>query len=133
VVILGWNIYELEKFWKGFYTEKIQSEAIKTVYKSAILSLSANENKLHIETQSGHNKEDIQKNSALIHELKTRFNKPDLILDFMVVEPPEIAEQRRRATLNTEDRKREDELPLLAQNPLIQKLKDILGLEIKKP
>ncbi len=132
VKILDWDINEINRVWQQFYTEKINSDAQKSVYKTAKLTLGEDEEKLYIEVSSVFNKDEIQRNSALINELKTKFDKNNLILVFNIVEPPEIVEQRRRAALSVEDRKKENEQPYLEQNPLLQKLKDVLGLELKK-
>jgi len=132
VKILDWGIDEINRVWQQFYTEKINSEAQKSVYKTTKLSLGEDGDKLYVEVPSLFNKDEIQRNSALINELKTNFGKSALMLVFNVVEPPEIVEQRRRAALSVEDRKKENEQPYLEQNPLLQKLKDVLGLELKK-
>jgi len=132
IKILEWDINEINRVWQQFYTEKINSEAQKSVYKTAKLSLGEDGDKLYVEVPSLFNKDEIQRNSALINELKTNFGKSALMLVFNVVEPPEITEQRRRAALSVEDRKKENEQPYLEQNPLLQKLKDVLGLELKK-
>lgn len=132
IKILEWDINEINRVWQQFYTEKINSEAQKSVYKTAKLSLGEDSDKLYVEVPSLFNKDEIQRNSALINELKTNFGKSALMLVFNVVEPPEITEQRRRAALSVEDRKKENEQPYLEQNPLLQKLKDVLGLELKK-
>lgn len=132
IKILDWNIEQISGLWQQFYTEKISSEAQKTAYKSAKLSLGEAAETIYIEISHTFHKDEIAKNTALINELKTQFARPTLSFIFNLIELPETIEQRRRSALSPEDRKRENEEPYLEQNPLLQKLKDILGLEIKK-
>lgn len=111
--------------------QTIQSDFTKSHYRNAKLELTDKDEQLKVTVPNPLAKDEIQRNNALITFLKEKFGKSVLYFDIHLVEAAPNPAQKSLAAMTPEEKRKKAEQMLTEENPLVQELKNIFGLEFK--
>lgn len=128
--ILAWTLEHVQAAWLDFM-QTIQSDFTKSHYRNAKLELTDKDEQLKVTVPNPLAKDEIQRNNALITFLKEKFGKSVLYFDIHLVEAAPNPAQKSLAAMTPEEKRKKAEQMLTEENPLVQELKNIFGLEFK--
>jgi DNA polymerase-3 subunit gamma/tau len=122
--VLDWTLENLQNLWDGYVAE-IDSVSTQPLYKSVILTISDDSDKINILVKSNRAKDAVSRDNILLDKMREAFKKPHIQFAVEVEELPEEEIVKPKAKPNTD---RDKYGYFMQMNPLLGEFQKRFGL-----